>query len=409
MLTELVEVGFDLTSTGGPFLVLDDPIAGQLDNPDWVLGGTQFVDITEYVRSIEITRGKADFLGTISSGEAVVELNNRSRAFDPTFEASPFYGNIVPKREVRISTNGVIQYRGVIDDWNLLYTSNGDAVAVFVASDGFVYLSNQTLPAATSTVQTSGARVNAILDNPFVAWPATQRNIDTGVSILGADVIADDSNALQYLQTVEQSELGRFFIAKNGYATFLDRTVAPTTLDAIQFADDGTGIPYEEVSVTYGSENLANEIVVSSVVTAGTVTATDTDSQAAYGIFNLTLTDLLLSTDEQVADIAVFLASKFSQPKYRFTEVTVRVNDLPELQQADVLGVEIGDVVKVTFTPSGIGPAIVKYAEVLRANHSVEVSGEHHVVFGLDTVDYTYFVLDDIVFGRLDEGNALGF
>jgi len=409
MLAELVEVGFDLTSAGGPFLVLDDPIAGQLDNPDWGLGGTQFVDITSYVRSIEITRGKADFLGTISAGEAVVELNNRSRAFDPTFEASPFYGNIVPKREVRISTNGIVQYRGVIDDWNLIYTTNGDAVAVFVASDGFVFLSNQTLGASTSTVQSSGDRVNAILDDPFVQWPATQRNIDTGVSVLGADVIAVDTNVLQYLQKVEQSELGRFFIAKNGYATFLDRTVAPTTAGAIQLADDGTGIPYQDLSVMYGSENLANEIVASSVVTAGTVTVTDADSQAAYGIFNLTLTDLLLSTDTQVADIAVFLASKYSQPKYRFNEITVRVNDLTTPQQTQLLGVEIGDVVKVTFTPSGIGPAIVKYAEVLRANHAVSVDGEHEIVFGLDTIDYTYFVLDDIVFGRLNEGNALGF
>ena len=409
MLNELVEVGFDLSDTVGSFFKLDDPVRGKLDNVTYTLSGTIFYDITDYVRSIEITRGKADFLGAISSGEAVVELNNRDRAFDPTFEASPFYGNIVPKRDIRISTNGILQYVGVIDDWNLQYTVNGDATAIVVASDGFVYLNNQTLPATTSTVQTSGARINAILDSPFVNWPATTRNIDTGNSVLGADVIADDTNALQYLQKVEQSELGRFFIAKNGYATFLDRTVAPTSASAVQFADDGTGIPYQDLLVMYGSEQLANEVVVSSVITTNQVTAVDAASQTTYGILNLTLADLLVNSDSQLVDIATFLAAKFSQPKYKFTEVTVRVNDLPDAQQLQVLGLEIGDIIKMTFTPSGISPAIVKYAEVLRANHSVSVDGEHEVVFGLDTIDYTYLVLNDVVFGRLDEGNALGF
>lgn len=409
MLNELVEVGFDLSDNVGSFFKLDDPVKGKLDNVTYVLSGTIFYNITNYVRSIEITRGKADFLSAISSGEAVVELNNRDRAFDPTFEASPFYGNIVPKRDIRISTNGVLQYTGVIDDWNLQYSTNGDATAVVVASDGFVYLSNQTLPLTTSAVETSGARINAILDNPFVNWPASTRAIDTGNSVLGADVIADDTNALQYLQKVEQSELGRFFIAKNGYATFLDRTVTATSAGAVEFADDGTGIPYENMLVLYGSEDLANEVVVSSIITGNQVVATDADSQFSYGIFNLTLTDLLVDSDSQLVDIATFLAGKFSQPKYKFTEVSVRVNDLSDVQQLQVLGLEIGDMVKVTFTPSGIGPAIVKYAEVLRANHSVDVTGEHHVVFGLDTVDYTYLVLNDIVFGRLAEGNALGF
>ena len=144
MPTELVEVGFDLTGTGGPFLTLDDPVAGQLDNPEWLLGGTLFYDISSRVRSIELTRGKSRDLDTFSSGEAVVQLNNYDRAFDPTYEASPFYGNIVPKREVRISSNGIIQYKGVIDDWNLQYAVSGESTATFVASDGFVLFFNRS-------------------------------------------------------------------------------------------------------------------------------------------------------------------------------------------------------------------------------------------------------------------------
>jgi hypothetical protein len=159
----------------------------------------------------------------------------------------------------------------------------------------------------------------------------------------------------------------------------------------------------------YGSEELANEVVVSSVITTTTATVNDTDSQNAYGLFNLTKLDLLINDDSGLVDLAQFLAQKYSQPTYRFDSVDVRVNDLSLANQNEVLGLEIGDVVEIKFTPSGIPPAIVKYAEVIRANHSVDINGEHIINLGFDTLDYTYFVLDDIAFGILDSGNALSW
>lgn len=408
MPTQKVEVGFDLTGTGGPFLTLDDPISGQLDNFDWVLGGTLFYDITSDVKAIGLNRGKNIDIGTFSAGEIVVELNNQNRTYDPTYVDSPFYGNIVPKREVRLSTNGIRQFSGVIDDWNLEYSVQGDATATFVASDGFVFFNNQTLNGGTATPQTSGARINAVLDSPEVSWPATLRAIDTGVTTLGPDVIAPDTNVLTYLKLVEQSEFGRFFIGKNGYATFLDRTVAASSTGAVHLSDDSTGIGYNNLKIVYGSEQLANEVVVSSVITNGTATAIDTDSQTAYGIFNLTWSDLLMDTDQQVEDLAVVLASKYSQPEYRIDSVDVHINDLSTEDQNKILGLELGDVVKVTFTPSGIPPAIVKYAEIINIKHDTTLELQT-VTLGLATLDYTSFVLDDETFGRLDADNGLGF
>lgn len=408
MPTELVEIGFDLVNSG-PFLRLDDPISGQLDNTDWVLGGTLFVDVTDDVTSIQIIRGKANHLNTFSSGEAIVELNNRQRWYDPTYEDSPYVGNIIPKRQVRISTNGIVQYVGTVDDWNLTYNPNGEAYATFVTSDAFNYLNNQTITAGTSTAQFSGARINAILDDPTINWSEDLRNIDTGSSYLGADVIEADTNALGYIQRVEQAELGKFFISKDGKATFQDRTVAPTSSGVLELSNTGTGIPYQDLVVMYGSEELANEIVLTSVITNSTVIANDTDSQGAYGIFNLTLSDLLLNDDTQLEQTAVFLAGKYSQPQYRFDSLNVRLNPLTSTQQNNLLNLEIGSVVKVTFLPSSTPPAIVKYAEIIRINHSVDVTGEHVINFGLATIDYTYLVLDDPAFGMLDNNNALGF
>lgn len=405
MADEKVEVGFDLVLPTGPFFTLDDPVRGKLDNTSYTLAGFQYYDITDYVTNISLARGKSDQLTNISPGDFVVELNNRTRAFDPLYEASPFYGNIIPKRLVRYSVNGVQRFQGVIDDWNLNYTPDGNATASFVASDGFVYLNNQTLGSATATAQLSGARVTSILDDPYVAWPSDNRDIDSGTITLGTDIIPEDQNVLSYLQAIEQTELGLFFISKAGVATYRDRTHTPTTTSIVALADDGSGIKYQNLQISYGSEDLANEVVSVSAIDGTTVTVTDTNSQNEYGIFNLTLDNLLTASSSVLEGISTALVSQYSQPVYRFTSVEIRLNDLTLAQQNSILGLELGDFVSVTFTPSNLPPAITRYAEVIRMHDEVSITGEHIMTLGLNTRNFTYLVLDDTVFGRLDEGS----
>lgn len=404
MPTEKVEIGFDLVLPTGPYFTLDDPVKGQLDNTSYTLAGFQYYDVTSYVTDIAVQRGKSDYIANISSGELVVNLNNLSRAFDPLYTSSPFYGNILPKRVVRYSVDGIQTYQGVIDDWNLEYSIDGDATASFVASDGFVYLNNQTLPASTATPELSGARVTDVLDNEFVQWPTADRDIDPGTTTFGADVIPENTNVLNYLQQIELAELGLLFIGKTGTLVYRDRSHVPSTTGLVRLADDGTGIGYSNMVISYGSEDLVNEVVASSIITTNETTASDTSSQSEYGIFNATYTDLLLNTDAQVETFATTILAKNSQPVYRFKEVEVKLNELDSADLTAILNLELGDFVQVTFTPSNLPPAINRYAQVIRLTHNVDVSGEHIMTFGLDTLNFTYLVLDDEVFGRLDEG-----
>jgi len=405
MAAEKVEVGFDLVLPTGPYFTLDDPVKGQLDNTTYTLAGFQYYDITNYVTNISLARGKSDQLTNISPGDFVVELNNRTRAFDPLYEGSPFYGQIIPKRLVRYSVNGVQRFQGVIDDWNLQYTPDGNATASFIASDGFIYLNNQTLGSATSTAQLSGSRVTTILDDPYVSWPSDNRDIDPGSVTLGTDIIPEDQNVLEYLRAIEQTELGLFFISKSGVATYRDRTHTPTTTDLVALADDGSGIAYQNLQISYGSEDLANEVVSVSSIDGTTVTVTDTVSQEEYGIFNLTLDNLLTADTTTLEGISTALAAQYSQPVYRFTSVEIRLNDLTLAQQNSILDLELGDFVSVKFTPSNLPPAITRYAEVIRMQDDVSISGEHIMTLGLNTRNFTYLVLDDLIFGRLDEGS----
>lgn len=397
--TPKVEIGFDLTNSNiGPFLRLDDPVSGQLDNAEWTLGGTIFVDVTSRVRTFSIQRGRNNDFDNFTSGQASLEFNNHDRAFDPLYTASPYYGNIIPRREVKITAGDELQFRGFIEDWNLSYTPDGDSVVTASANDSLGNLAGQTLTGFTPPSELTGARINRILDTTDVAWASAARDIDAGQSLLSSTAIADDTNALQYLQLVTSTEPGDLFIAKTGDLTFRDRTKAPTSASLITLGDGG--LPYQNVQVVYGSENLYNEIVVSRVG-GGTAVAYDTDSQGQYGIRNLTKSDLLYETDAQSLELALVYASRYSEPEYRFDSVELALHKLDESDQTTALGIELGDIAKITFTPNGIGDPIVRYLEVIRLEQNVRPD-THYMTLGFQAVDYASIVLDDTEFGRLD-------
>lgn len=404
-----IEIGFDLTQNNvGPYFRLDDPVAGVLDNTQYLLGGTIFFDVTDKVKSFSIRRGKSRQLDRFATGQASITFNNDNRDFDPTYESSPYFGQIIPRREIRITSGTALQYFGSVDDWNLDYEPNGQNLAQAVCSDGFRTLATQKILARTNSEETSGARVNTILDLPEVNWPATKRAIDTGRQTLGADIVEADANALQYLQLVEQSEPGSLFIGKSGNLTFKDRAVAPTS-NVTVLADDGSGIPYQEMKVVYGSELLYNTIEISSVITGGTATASNPTSQGDYGILALVQNDLLMSTTTAAQELADWYANLYGDPEFRFESVDLILNNLSESQQNEILDLELGSVVKIVFTPGNpkLSPAITKYAEIIRIDNSVDAIF-HKVSLGFATLDTAFLVLDDVEFGRLNTG-ALGF
>ena len=406
--TPLVEIGFDLTDTGrGPFFLLDDAVRGVLDNTDWLLGGTLFYDVTDKVKTISIQRGKNRQLDQYDQGLANVVFNNNDRTFDPEYEASTFYGQIIPKRQIRISSGGVLQFFGLIDDWNLYYSPDGDSTVGAACSDATSSFATQFIPTRTNSVQTSGERINAILSLPEIDWPVNQRDIEVGAMQLGADTVPENTNALAYFRTVEKSEPGSFFISKGGSVVFRDRRTPNADADVL-LADDGTGIPYSNIVVEYGSENLHNEIALTSAITQTQAIARADDSIQTYGIFSLNQTGLLVNDDTELVEMSKFYANKYKEPEYRFNSIDIILDQRTATQQAAVLALELNDVVEIKFTPNGITPAISKYAEIIRIDHTVD-NVNHVLSLGFATLAFSLFVLDDAQFGRLDNGNALAF
>ena len=395
---EKIEVGFDLTSGTGPFLKLDDPVSGVLDDPDWTLGGTIFLDVTDRVRSFSVSRGRSSLFSSFPAGSVSILFNNHDRAFDPLYTASPFNGNIIPKREIRVSSGGVIQFTGSIDDWNLTYAPNGDSIAEAIAFDATGLLAGRTLPLTTPVIQDSGARVNSVLDTAGVNWPNDLRQIDVGQAILSDFEIPQSTNALTYLQSVATTEAGNLFIGKTGKVVFQDRRKAASSESLVTFGTGG--VPFQNLEIVYGSENLFNEIVISREG-GGTATARDQNSIDEYGIRTLTQGNLLFSTDEQSLDLALNYAVEFSEPEYRFESLEIAMHKLDGDAQADIQGLEIGSICKVLFTPNNIGDEIIRFVEVIRIAQSVNPE-THYTTLGFSSLDYAPLVLDDAEFGKLN-------
>lgn len=384
--------------------ILDDPVAGVLDNTEYTLGGVVFLDITNRMISASVTRGKNRDLDRFSSGSLQVLLNNNDRAFDPLYSASPFAGAIIPRREVRVTVDGERVIETTIDDWNFAYDPDGNSRAEIQATDDLTLLARQVLTQGTATPQLSGARVNAILDQETVGWPVDKRSIDAGFSTLGDDFV--EGNALSYLQVVSDSEQGLLFVGKTGNLVFRDRLDAtPTSTSVTEFRDDGTGIPFTLTSVNYGSELLYNEAIVTS--SAGTAVAVNDRSQTAYGISAIQL-NTLVSTDVQLQNLADYLVQKYGEPEYRFETIRVNLDTVGAGNKATCLGLEIGDVISITFTPNNIGSPIQQFGQVIRINHEIDTA-RHDMSISVASLDWTFLVLDDVVFGRLDSNNALAF
>lgn len=399
--TTKVYIGFKLPAGGGTSFILNDTTKGKLDSI-YVLGGDVLTDVTSYVASVSIDRGKSRELDRYTAGHASITLHNDSRIFDPFNTSSIYYGNIVPRKPIAIETNGVRVFTGFIDDWDLTYDISGKSYASISAVDGFMRLSAAEIKTFTTTSQLSSARVSAILDRAEVAWPNANRSIDTGLTTLQADTIPDNINALQYLQLIETTENGQLFMNKSGAVTFKNRAVNPSLISTTVFSDDSTAnaIPYANIGVVYGSENLYNRVIVTR--NAGTAqTADSTTSQNKYGVSAYSIDGVLLTSDSEALSLASYLVGLYDDPELRINEVTVNLHDKTSEQVASLTKLEIADVIQVIFTPNKIGSAINQYAMITGINHNVGIA-EHQVTFDLTSTTVLNFVLDNTKFGILD-------
>ena len=109
-----------------------------------------WTDITQYVYSANVSRGRSDdyseFIGT-----AQVVLNNNTRLFDPFYTSGTYYGKLLPRRQIKIEgiSNGVTYsvFRGFVDGFPAAWDEAGKfATTTLSCFDGISLLSQELMP-----------------------------------------------------------------------------------------------------------------------------------------------------------------------------------------------------------------------------------------------------------------------
>lgn len=407
MVDVTVKIAFDLAAAGrGDFFTIGDATKGTWGTASSPLAGDILTNVTSDVQAISFRRGRSRELDLYQAGEASVDLDNRNRYYDPTAgtAVSPYSPSIVPRKELVIEVEGARQFSGQIEDWDLTFEPNGRSISTAKASDGFVFLATNSINDHTTTEQTTGARIEAILDRTEVGWPDARRDIDTGQATVQADTIEGNNSILEYLNRVSAADPGALFIARDGLLTFRDRNSLQQVTD-VKFSDDGTGIPFMSIGVEYGTEALRNTVTVTRL-NGGTATADDAESQDAYGFVEYKVTDNLLSTDQAASDLATWIVGLYAQPTLRVNSLTVDLTSITASQLADVLTLELGDAAQVVFTPNGVGDPISRYVAVDQIQANLTPASQT-MTFGFSQAPAA-FTLDSPALGELDD-DILGF
>ena len=404
--------------------VLDDTLKGVLDNTSYVLDGTtEFASVMDSTTSITAKRGRRDIGDTFSAGTMTFTIRDVSGIFNPFDESSPYWDTseakpgLAPMRQVKLirysSTNvPELLYSGYVVNYDYNFALGGlDTVTVYCA-DQFYLLAQTYLNELNVTAETSGERIETVLDLPEVDFPAGARDIATGTVNLGhaaAYTVPAGTNVLQYIAQInDTAEFGRLFMSRDGVLTFQNRIGNTLSASVADFHDDGTNYKYNGVGISFEADAVVNRAVVTGL-NGNTATATDAGSIATYFIQTNSITNSLLHEQGSIDTAASYLLN--SEPEARYTSVETAFLMLTTAQKDTLATLEIGDTITVEKTfPSGTGTTqLAQELSVEGIEHYLDFSTGHRVLYSTAPTTIVYeLILDNAVYGTLDAENVLG-
>jgi len=403
---------------------LDSATKGILDNTQYVLDGTtEFASVMDSITTITAKRGRRDIGDTFSAGTMTFTIQDVDGIFNPFDENSPYYDTaeskpgLAPMREVKLirysSTNvEELLFSGYVVNYDYNFALGGlDTVTVYCA-DQFYLLSQTYLNEYNVSAQLSGSRITSVLDLPEVAFPALSRSIATGTVNLGHDAaytVPAGTNVLQYIAQInDTAEFGRLFMSRDGVLTFQNRIGNTVSASVADFHDDGTNYKYNGVGISFEADAVVNRVVVTGL-DGTTATATDAASIAQYFIQTNSITNSLLHEAGEITTAASYLLNP--EPEARYTSVETAFLMLTTPQKDTLATLEIGDTITVEKTfPSGASTTeLAQELSVEGIEHYLDFSTGHRVLYSTAPTVIVYeLILDDAVYGTLDELNVLG-
>lgn len=421
MPTLTVEVAFFSAAGAAGYLVLDDAVAGKLNTG--TLGPADYFDTIPEgdVSEAWVNRGVQRFDGVYAraeAGRAGITLDNSTRKYDPTNLAGPYVAagqtEIEPMRmfRLRAAWAGITYplWRGFADEWAVDYNFPAISTTKLTGTDGTKVVSNydSVAGAAVGAGETTGARINRILDN--AGWPASLRSIATGKTTVQSTDLS--SNAWTEILLTADTEIGEVYFDPANRLVFRNRhailTETRSATSQATFGDQTGELGFDEIGVANDDTQVRNIVRISRV--GGTVQVKqDTDSQAKYQRKTWGRSDLIMQTDVEAADYAAYVLSLSKTAELRFTSLRINPVDDPNNLWPHVLGRELGDRITVKLTPPGGGARIVRDVFIRGIRHDIGAASWLTTWSLQDaTTQFSFLVLDHATLGKLD-ANALAY
>lgn len=329
-------------------------------------------DITAYVQSLSITRGRDDVLSQVQTGTARVTLVNDDGRFSPGYTASPLYGHVATMRAVRVratySATTYDLYLGYIQSITPMPAPNVRTCTLDLA-DGFAWL-DLAVTTPTYSSATTGTCIGVALDS--ASWPAALRDLATGQSTILPSYA--DQSALAQIQGIGiDNEAGLVYMSGAGKVVFQDRHTrlkSPYTTSQGTFTDTDALV---DVAAERPVRDIANEVKVTHAT--GSVTVSDATSKAAKGPRRLAINAGFLDAST-AADRASWTLSTKKDEQDR-PSISMVANASGTLL-TQCLARDLSD--RVTITDAGAKTGINAAFHIERIEHSISNGGTLHTV-----------------------------
>jgi len=366
------------------------------------------VDVSNQVNRIETNRGRTALSDEFQTGSLTLRIVDQNGDFNPQNVSGPYYNLLTPMKKVQITaTYGSVTYpifAGYITSYVTTYPDESEAdlaMTTIQAVDAFrlAQLAQISTVAGTSAGQLSGARVNDILDE--ISWPASQRDIDPGLTTLQADP-GTNRTALQALFTVANSEYGAIYVDADNNFVFQDRGVTAGSIGGTPtvFADDGSGISYFDATWILNDVLIFNKATITRAGGSPQV-ALNQASIDKYFLHSYFLDNLLMQTDAVALDYAqAYIASR--------QETSIRVDAIVLDLYTDnynsgilaALGLDFFDPITVKTTQPG-GSLLEKTLQIFGVRMNITPNSWKTTFTTLEPV-IDAFILNNSIYGTLD-------
>jgi hypothetical protein len=325
------------------------PSTDPLQEPVWE-------DITSYLRSFDIDRGRSTELDRAEAGAATIVLDNNDGRFDPSKTDGPYYPNVRPLRRIRIRAFTPVPYEpftvglsfvggsdvlngslvfiglfsGFVEQWALNWrpepSPTTDATVSVRAVDAFKILAIQF--GQQGYAGQSGPLVSAILTDSNIGWPSSDIVIDVGGKDCNTSPADSSVHTLSALQAIDASEGGLFFMSRDGKFTFYNAQhvfLHPPIAGEV-WGDEYSENQYQSITVDMNENAIYNEVLVQSSFVGVGGAAIDDVSQEKF-IRRRVVIDTILQIPAEMQTRAQEYILQFSLPRQRVTRLEVGVRE----------------------------------------------------------------------------------